>query len=198
MTETENKNIEIADLSDKELVETIVNINDRQKIRKIQELLYDRYAGKIYYKCRSMVRNDEVAKDLSHDIIVKIFLKLDKFRGESSFYSWVYAITYNHCISYLEKEKRLKMEEYDSHSFEIAADSTGLEEKILQEARLEQLEGNFQKLSDPERLLLLMRYQDGISIKEIATTLNIGESAVKMRLKRSRDHLARLINDDKS
>ena len=198
MTETENKNIEIADLSDKELVETIVNINDRQKIRKIQELLYDRYAGKIYYKCRSMVRNDEVAKDLSHDIIVKIFLKLDKFRGESSFYSWVYAITYNHCISYLEKEKRLKMEEYDSHSFEIAADSTGLEEKILQEARLEQLEGNFKKLSDPERLLLLMRYQDGISIKEIATTLNIGESAVKMRLKRSRDHLARLINDDKS
>ena len=41
----------------------------------------------------------------------------------------------------------------------------------------------------------MMRYQDGLSVKEISDTLNVGESAVKMRLKRSRDHLAELINE---
>ena len=194
----ENKKIEIANLSDMEVVAAILKGNNRQEQRKLQEELYDRYAGKIYHKCRNMVRNDEVAKDLSHDIIVKVFLKLDRFRGDSSFYSWVIVIAYNHCITYLEKEKRLKVEGFDDHSFEITAEEEGIEEKILQEARLEQLEENIKKLHDAERLILMMRYQDGISVKEIATTLNIGESAVKMRLKRSRDRLAHLINGAKS
>ena len=47
-------------------------------------------------------------------------------------------------------------------------------------------------------MILMMKYQDGFSVKDISTMLDLGESAVKMRLKRSRDRLAELVNNHHS
>ena len=65
--------------------------------------------------------------------------------------------------------------------------------KFLQELQLDQLEILFRQLKGDDKIILLMRYQDSMSVKQIAATLGIGESAVKMRLKRSRDRLAELL-----
>lgn len=193
---SETKKAEIKTLEDKDLVKAILSESNREKKRKLQEELYVRYADTVYKKCKSIIKNSETAKDLAHDILVKVFLKLNKFRGESSFYSWVYAITFNHCMTHIEKEKRLKIEDFETHSYEIATDEIELEHKILKEVRLTQLETVFEYLPEAERLILIMRYQDGVAVKNIAKHLNIGESAVKMRLKRSRDHLAKLIKEN--
>ena len=53
----------------------------------------------------------------------------------------------------------------------------------------------FEKLNADDKLLLLMRYQDGMSVRDISESLGVGESAIKMRLKRSRDRLGDLIED---
>lgn len=185
-------------LTDKELVRAIMTEKDLKVKRALQETLYNRYAERIYSKCFSIVKSKEIAKDLTHDIIIKIFFNLNKYSGKSAFYPWVAAVTYNHCINWLNKEKKLKVETIDAHANQLGVEDDGeaIALKMLEEIQLSQLERLFTKLKEAEKIVLLMRYQDGLSIKNIASILNVGESAVKMRLKRGRDHLIALVNTE--
>jgi RNA polymerase sigma factor (sigma-70 family) len=176
-------------LADEQVVERIL-----QGEQQLLEVLYDRYSKKIYHKCLSLLKDSEAAKDCTHDIIVKVFMNLSKFQGRSAFSLWVHSISYNYCMDYLTKQKRLDFSDYTENIYDnVASDDESLESKILQDAQLTQLEQVFEHLNPDEKILLMMRYQDGMSVKDIADSLNIGESAVKMRLKRSRDRLGDLI-----
>jgi RNA polymerase sigma factor (sigma-70 family) len=177
-------------ITDEEVVERILKGE-----LHLQELLYDRYSTKIFHKCLSIIKDREAAKDCTHDIMVKIFMKLGDFKGKSAFSLWVHSITYNFCMDYLSKQKRLDFSDYSDYEYEkVSNDDESLENKILQDLKLTQLEIVFEQLNPDEKIILMMRYQDGHSVKEISDTLGVGESAVKMRLKRSRDRLAELIN----
>lgn len=193
MTFLEKTKSQTDELSDEELVKKILAASDKKEQRSFQEDLYSRYVKKVFFKCVSIIKNRDVAKDLTHDIIVKMFLNLSKYKGEAPFGSWISSITYNHCINFLRKEKKLRFSDIDEIKEKIPDNIKESEEKELLEMKLTQLETIFQYLNEDEKLILLMRYQDGMSIKLIAEKLKIGESAVKMRLKRSRDHLAKLL-----
>ena len=181
-------------LSDNELVARIVQGGESH----LQHVIYDRYADKVFHKCVSFCKDKSTAQDLMHDIMVKILTNLEKFKGTSDFSFWVYSITYNSCMDFLRKKKRkITTEVGDSSDFsDIPADEIESENRILKELRLDQLERLFVELSTQEKVVLLMRYQDGKGLKEIAKVLKISESAVKMRLKRSRDHLAQLLKTE--
>lgn len=179
-----------AEVTDEQLVRNILQQPERQH----QEELYERYVERIFHKCFNIVSDREVARDLTHDVMIKVFTKLNKYSFKSPFYGWIYAITYNHCMDYLKTKKRFKTSSIEDFNGNFPEeDSIELEHKELKEIQYEQLEYFYKQLSDPEKLILLMRYQDGMSIKQIAIVLKVSESAVKMRLKRSRDHLASLI-----
>ncbi len=182
-----DSNIEI---SDKEIVEQIITTGDKQ----LFNILYDRYVDKVYHKCLLLTKDKEMSKDLTHDILIKVFLNLSKLKKITNFSLWVHSITYNHCIDYLRLKNKFKHEDYDEERFEnISEQEIEQEEQQLKEIQLSELEIVFEQLKQEERLILLMRYQDGLPIKAIARAVGAGESAVKMRLKRSRDHLAELL-----
>ncbi len=177
-------------LTDEEIVDRVLKNGEQQLL----EMLYDRYSAKIFHKCVSLIKDREAAKDCTHDIMVKIFMNLDNFKGKSAFSLWVHSITYNYCMDYLQKQKRISFDDYGASEYEyMSPDEENLENKLLQELKLTQLETVFEKLSPDEKILLMMRYQDDMSVKQISESLGVGESAVKMRLKRSRDHLAVLV-----
>ncbi len=182
----------IQNLSDKELVQQLLSETDPLWVRNLQEELYNRLAQKIFHKCYSILNNREQAEDLTHDILIKIFLNLDKYRGKAPFLSWVMAIAQNHTISYLKKEKRLNFEPIPK-GYEHPEDEEELTNNALLETKLKSMEESFVGLSESQRLLLMMRYKDLRSIKDIAKALQVGESAIKMRLKRSRNRLAQII-----
>ncbi|RMF19774.1 MAG: sigma-70 family RNA polymerase sigma factor [Bacteroidetes bacterium] len=188
-----NDSEKITRLDDRELVELLLQTNSLQERRQLQEEFYNRYARKIYHRCLGIVKNPEEAKDLSHDILVKIFLNLDKYKGSGPLYAWVFAITYNHCINFLEKRKRWRMEELDDRLLHLEGEEAEREQRLLKELRLTRLEHVFDRLNLEDRTILLMYYKDQMPVKTIAAILKIGESAVKMRLKRSRDRLAKLL-----
>lgn len=179
-----------AHITDKEIVLKIV----KEGKRELLNVLYDRYADKIYYKCISLTKDRETSKDLAHDIIVKVFLNIAKYKGISPFSLWVHSISYNHCIDYLRKQKRIRYTEYDEGSFENIVDNE-LELKQLKEIKLDKLEELMDIINPSDKIILLMRYQDDLPIKRIATMLEISESATKMRLKRARSRLAQLYNE---
>lgn len=184
-----------SELSDKDLVNKILHATDKKLQRQLQEDLYGRYIQKVYFRCVGIVKDKNIAQDLAHDIMVKMFLNLSKYLGKAPFGSWVFSITYNHCINHLRKEKKLKLDDLEVLKDQIPNDNRASEEKQLLELQLTRLEEIFEKLKEDEKLILLMRYQDGMSIKMIAGNLKISESATKMRLKRSRDHLAEFLKE---
>lgn len=184
------------DITDNDLVTTIVNTANPAEKRRLMGLLYDRIIVQVYRKCLYMVHKKEIAEDLTHDIILKAFLKLDTFRGDSPFHQWVSAISFNHCLSYLETVKKVKLVEIDLVYHNLTADNYELEDKYLREKELNCLELVMKKISPHEKALLIMRYYDEIPVKEIALTLNISESATKMRLLRIRDSLSKLMEEE--
>jgi len=156
------------------------------------EELYTRYVGKVYQKCFSMTKDDKTAEDYTQDIFLKVFDKMDSFQNRSTFSTWLYAISHNYCLDQLRIGKRFAME---SLSGELINTFTEQEPLISQEYRLLELEQLLDRLPAEEVNFLRLRYEQGLSIKEIAQIHHLTESTVKMRLKRTRDKLYKLFGE---
>lgn len=178
-------------LSDEELVQTIVASNDTL----LFGMLYDRYAKRVYNKCNGFARSEDEAEDLTQDVFLNIFVKLGSFQGRSKFSSWVYALTYNYCVNYVNRNKERKIKDktdsLDVDEHNLAAE---VEDKSLFRMRSENLKKALELAPPEEKTLLLLKYQDDVSIKELAALMDIGESAVKMRLKRAKARLVETYN----
>lgn len=149
------------------------------------EEIYDRYADKVYRKCLSFVKDQAKAEDFTHDIFLKLIVRVGSFKENSKFSTWLFSITYNYCMDQLRTTKKLAEDEL-TESIDVIDDADDISEMEMDAKRLrEVLEG----ISHEERTILLMKYQDDFSIKDIADTFGLTESAVKMRLKRTREKL---------
>ncbi|MBD2699052.1 RNA polymerase sigma factor [Spirosoma sp. BT702] len=170
--------------SDEELVRLYINTQENRYFERI----YERYCDKVYRKCLSFMKDPVRAEDLTHDIFLKLVVKLGGFREQSKFSTWLYSITYNHCTDQL-RSPHLRREIYVDEGWERMNVSGEEELAEMEEMEAQQLERAIQQLDPDEQTMLLMKYQDDISIREIADINGLTESAVKMRLKRSRDKL---------
>ena len=155
--------------------------------------LYDRYSDKVYGKCILMVKDLNIAQDLTQDVLVKAFTKLNTFKGKSSFSTWLCQVTYTHCIDYIRKHKNIYTEELVEENYEeLQGSDAGIDdihEKILLEMKINHVKQILGELKAEERSLILMKYQDNMSIAELSETLKLGQSDIKMKLKRTRDKI---------
>ncbi len=180
-----------AHLSDEELVEQIVANNDPLLFGK----LYDRYAKMVYNKCFGFATSESEAEDLTQDVFLQLFIKLRTFKGRSKFSTWLYSFTYNFCVNYVNRNKQRKMSD---QSVQVDETEYKLTEEIpdesLFEMKADKLKKSLALLSAEDKSILLLKYQDGASIKELVTLLELGESAVKMRIKRAKERLLEIYN----
>lgn len=174
--------------SDEEIVLLIINSGNKE----LFELLYIRYFKKVRDKCFSFLKDSSLSEEFANDILTKAYEKIHGFKGNSSFSSWIYSITYNYCIDYLRLKKKLHYPEWNSNNEipEIIDEA----ETDFEEVNYENLLTIFELIHPEEKVLLLMKYQDNLSIKHIAKTLRISEDAVKMRLKRARSRVIYMYN----
>lgn len=181
------------ELGDDELVEKTIKTNDSRYFG----ILYDRYCNKVFNKCMSFTKNPSEAQDLVQDIFLKVFLKLHDYEKiKASFSTWLYVIVYNHCTNYVTRDKKRWRNTFANTSSKDLKNHEEDEEVI----ELEQLnmlsEEKFTKalaeILPEEKALLLLRYQDDASIREIQELLSLNESAVKMRLNRAKKKLSKI------
>jgi RNA polymerase sigma factor (sigma-70 family) len=124
---------------------------------KAFEQLVGAYKDMIFTLCYRMTGNASDAEDLLQEILTKLFLGLDKFEGRSAFSSWLYRVSYNHCLNFLASRK---------------------EEKRQTDPLPEQ-----DMIRDPAT----EASSADLDVKEISSILGIGLSATKMRLLRTRE-----------
>lgn len=174
-------------MTDEQLVSEIIKNNNTA----LFGVLYDKFSKRIYNKCYSFVNNEEEAKDLTQDIFLKLFVKLSSFKGTSKFSTWVYSFTYNHCVNYVTRNssKKIKKQSLDFFDIENYSEEPNTS-NYLTENLDERLNIALDKISVNDKLIIQLKYQDNLSIKNIEKVLGIGTSAVKMRIKRAKEKLA--------
>ena len=170
---------------------------DEELVRRAQEgdvrafdQLVERYHDKIYSLTYNMTSNREDAEDLTQEIFVKAFEALPRFRGKSSFYTWLYRIAVNKTINYRKKRNRNRALSLDQFDQEIKTDEVyhdltakGSPLRNISLTELQQkLNEALQHLSEKHRTVLVMHDMQGIPHEEIARIVGASVGTIRSRL----------------
>ena len=143
------------------------------------EIAYGLYADMLYRLAFSYMKNKEDAEDVVQDVFTKYFCGLHLPMNPEQEKAWFLRVTINQCHDTLRKKG------YRMHASldEVA------ETAVTEEGDSGHLYDALQNLSEKYRGVVILHYLEGYSVEEIAKILHLSASAVKMRLKRSREFL---------
>lgn len=164
------------------------------------EELVRRYQRRVYALVYNMTSNREDAEDMVQDVFVKAYRSLNGFKGDSSFYTWIYRIAVNRTINHLKRRKRhaadLRLDdmdqavERDPAYVELRARESPVRDVSLTELQ-KKLNEALQTLSEKHRTVVVLHDIQGTPHEEIARIMNCSVGTVRSRLFYARQHLQR-------
>lgn len=175
----------------------------RRGDRDAFRILFERYHRRAYALALGVVRHPDDALDVVQDAFIKAHKYLDKFEGNSSFYTWLYRIVMNLAIDHLRKHRRVKPVELDESKLEDGGDDAllprilggnpgrALMDKEIR-ARIDQALG---ELSDNHRAVLVMRELEGLSYEEMAEAMDCSKGTIMSRLFHARKNMQKRLLD---
>ena len=153
--------------------------------------LYDYYLPKIYNYVYHRVHNTQLTEDLVSEIFYKALANINKFKWQRrSFACWLYTIARNQVIDHFRKKETVP---FDESKKDITTNEGNPEEKVIQDCTKEELLNAISALSPDQQDALLLRFQEGLKIQEIAKVLGKNEGAVKALLFRGLKNLRRIL-----
>ena len=165
--------------------------------------LIRRYQERIYATVYHMTSNHEDANDLTQETFIKGFQALKSFKGDSSFYTWVYRIAVNKTINFLKQRKNrthLSLNDIDFNAendpdlVALVSDRTPRRDIGLSELQ-QKLNKAMQKLSEPHRLVVTLHDVQGLSHEEIGNIMDCNIGTVRSRLFYARQQLQAHLSD---
>jgi len=155
----------------------------------------ERYSASIHSLICRIIPSKEDAEELTQDTFMKAFRKLDTFKGDCSFSTWLFRIAYNTAISATRKRKIVFPFINESMLESVTEElmDTVFEDDVTDE-RLQKLEQAITKLSVEEKTLITLYYTDEKSVAEIAFMLEQTNDNVKIKLFRTRKKIYVLMN----
>jgi RNA polymerase sigma-70 factor (ECF subfamily) len=167
----------------------------RQADESLEQALHE-YAPRVYSLARRLLNNDADAEDVTQDVLLQVLRKLDTFRGEAAFPTWLHRITVNAALDYREKRARREqgrvpaaLAEEDEHAHVPSAVrrwSGSPERHLLARETHDLIEGAIAGLPEHYRDVYVLADVEGLPNAEIADLLGLGVPAVKSRLHRAR------------
>lgn len=173
--------------------------------------LVERYQGRIFSMALDIVKTREDAEDVTQESFVKAFLSLNKFKGQSSFYTWLYRIAFNMAIDVRRKGARRGGNHFEyKESLGVSNSGTpdsesrgedivglghvaGPHEALVRKQAARKMQEVFETLSDEHRAVVTLREIDGLNYDEISDALGIPKGTVMSRLFYARKALQRAL-----
>jgi len=172
--------------------------------REVEEFqtVVEEYRSRVYQTAYGIIQNADDAKDITQEVFLKVYTKMDTFKGLASLSTWIYRITVNAAIDMIRKRKpnvytgfreEISREETNDPGFSGATRFTspfnatyqGEIRKLIQEA--------FMRLSPDHRVTLVLREIEGLSYQQIAETLECSTGTVMSRLHYARKKMQKLL-----
>lgn len=154
----------------------------------MQEILYHRFASKMYAVCLRYCKDAEDAQDLLQDGFIKIFKNLEKFRGDGSFEGWIRRIFVNTSIEHFRKSVK-NQSVTDSQELVIEDPSWNALDNLAEKDIITMI----QELSPGYRQVFNMYVIEGYSHKDIGDILGISEGTSKSQLARAKGILKKMV-----
>ena len=148
----------------------------------------------IYRVALSVVRDPALAEDVAQDTLVKAWLALPTFRGESSLKSWVLRIARNTAISTIRTRRSVVMDPFTMPEESTAVDRS-VENKVETNEAMADFVGALGELDDLSRSVVILRDVEGLTYDEISEILDVPLSTVKTRLMRARRRLGSALEE---
>lgn len=152
--------------------------------------LINKYKDMVYTIAIKIVKSHEDAEEVAQDSFLKAYEKLDSFKGNSKFSTWLYTIVYRNAITKIRKKKvatsdidEYVMDNYsEGHEFpQLEAIKNGEQQKYVREA--------IDRLPEKDALLITLFYMNESSVEEIEQITNLTQSNIKVKLFRARKKL---------
>jgi RNA polymerase sigma-70 factor (ECF subfamily) len=160
--------------------------------------IVERYQSKVFSIIHGIVRQRNDVEDIAQQVFAKVYLSLKNFDFRSSLITWIYKITVNECFDYLRKRKVRKLV-YESdlsedevrrvENSEPSVNRTPLADSTL--AQRDYVLKLLSRVSEEERMLLMMKEVEGYSVEELAAQTGMNENTIKVKLFRARQKLVK-------
>lgn len=175
-----------AGLPDQEVVERV-----RSGEKGLYEILMRRYNQTLYRAVRSYLRDRDDVQDAMQEAYVKAYMKLDQFKGDSAFSTWLVRIGINEALQVLRKQRTMHIYTDPGQRAEglTQLPDTGQmnpEQRTIRDEHRRLLEQAVDRLPDDYRAVYMLREVEEMSVAEVSQVLGITESNVKVRLHRAK------------
>ncbi len=162
------------------------------------QMIVERYQAKVFSIIHGIVRHRNDVEDIAQQVFAKVYFSIRNFDFRSSLITWIYKITVNECYDYLRKKKVRKLV-YESdlsedevrrvENTEPAGERNTRVDNNL--ARRDYVLKLLAKLSEEERLLMMLKEVEGHSVEELAGMTGMNENTIKVKLFRARQRLVK-------
>lgn len=172
-------------LEEKQIIEKILKGEKEMYAELVNR--YERLINSIVY---GMVYDSDLTADLTQEIFIKSYSKLDTYNPEFNFKFWLTRIAKNHVIDFLRKNKSLdSIETIDPQHYSYReADSA------VQSEMKEIVSQAMKQCSDENRMILYLKFHEGFSNEEIASSMNIPEKHIRIKIFRAKEQMKKVLN----
>ncbi len=161
------------------------------------ELLISSYDKRAYNIAYRVMGNEEDAKDMAQEALLRVFRSIKDFKGQSAFSTWLYRIVTNVCLDELRKRKNDKYVSLDSTiqtesgelHMELCSDKETPESVLERVEQREVIKKAINELSEDYKSVIVLRDIQGFSYEEISNILDCSLGTVKSRINRARNML---------
>ncbi len=185
----------MADFDERDLIR-LCQKGDMQAFRHLVE----HYEDRIYGLACSILGDPEAARDAAQEAFVRVYKALGNFEGRSSFYTYLYRIATNVCLTFAQREQRRPdrisiegMQEVNEMTLDRFLGTDEPQNDIERIGLREEIQEVLDQLSPDHRAVVIMKDIEGFSQEEIADVLDVSVGTVKSRLSRARARLRDLL-----
>ncbi len=188
---------------------------DAQLVKRVQNgdevafrSLFDRYNRRAYAVAIGVVKNQQDALDVVQDAFIKVHKHIGNFKGNASFYTWLYRIVMNLAIDHVRKARKITDFDDGIHKDDAAGDGALLPriaesnpgKTVARREMTEKIQAALETLPEYHRAVILLREVEGLSYEEMAEVLEVPKGTIMSRLfharRKMQDELSEYLGGD--
>jgi len=168
----------------------------RKGDQSAQMEVYNRYYKAMYNTSLRIVKHKAEAEDIMQESFLSAFTKLDSYKADASFGSWLKRIVVNNSITAYKKTKRLDEQPIEDHLYKITDDNDGVSDVDLNSVKVQTVVDAMNNLKDNYRQSLSLHLIEGYDYEEVSEIMNISYANCRTMVSRAKDSLRKILSQN--